>query len=214
MRCEIRRWTQWRSDRKPSMGFRLGPWPSNLNDPELSYFKVITVTVKYFDNDVWNATVLGRYTFHTYFLRSIKTLTWFSWLTPCRSQWSTGRRRWPLVFIQFCLILSPASTFLSLDLFPTYSLAALFLCGLALPTVVFAWLCCHHFLFLLTCVTAIKLIYFHVEEQLDRQGPERWRSWQGSAESAARDNTHTEKKKEMAQALMCRIALHDGIRFS
>jgi len=66
---KLRCWIQLRSDRKPPMGFRLGPWPLTLDDPEPSYFKVITVTVKYYNKCVLNATALGRFTFHTtYFL--------------------------------------------------------------------------------------------------------------------------------------------------
>ena len=51
------------------MGFRLAPLTLTLDDLEPTQFKVITITVKYFDNGVWNATTLGRYTFHrTHFL--------------------------------------------------------------------------------------------------------------------------------------------------
>ena len=56
-------WTQRGSDRKPPMGFRLARWPLILDDFEPTYFKAITITVKYVDNGVRNATALGRYTF-------------------------------------------------------------------------------------------------------------------------------------------------------
>jgi len=60
-----------------------------------------------------------------------------------------------LVSIQFCLVLPPPSsssctwnllsTFLSLDLFSTCSLVALYFCGPAVSTVVVVWQCCHCF---------------------------------------------------------------------
>ena len=52
-------------------------WPWMTLNLSSSNFKVITITVKYFDNGVWNTTTLGRYTFHrTYFLlhRTTKTI--------------------------------------------------------------------------------------------------------------------------------------------
>ena len=90
LQCQIpRKWWEiqcctQRSDRKPHTCFRLAPWSLTLDDLELS-FKVITITVRYFDNVVFNATAMDRYTFHrTYFLldihrRSTAAITRLMW---------------------------------------------------------------------------------------------------------------------------------------
>ena len=36
------------------MGYRLAPWPLTLDDLEATYFKIITIILKYFDNGAWN----------------------------------------------------------------------------------------------------------------------------------------------------------------
>ena len=45
---EIQCWTQWRSYRKPSMGFRLAQWSLTLDDLELCWFKEIKITPQIF----------------------------------------------------------------------------------------------------------------------------------------------------------------------
>ena len=61
---------QWKSNRKPPMGYRLAPWPLTLNDLDrpssgsLQLYSNISITVYGIQR-----TTLGRYTFHrTYFL--------------------------------------------------------------------------------------------------------------------------------------------------
>jgi len=60
----ISKMTQWKSNRKPAMGHRLAPWPLTSDELEHSS-RSLQLRVKYFDNGVWNATPLDRYTFHT-----------------------------------------------------------------------------------------------------------------------------------------------------
>ena len=62
-----------------------------LDDLEPTWLKVITITVKYFDNGVWNATTLGRYMFYrTYFLFSKSNQTNNS-NTNNKTQWKVAR---------------------------------------------------------------------------------------------------------------------------
>jgi len=97
----------------------------------------------------------------------LHTFTWtlcklFTYM-PCRSHWSIGYRHPALscaaasIFLQQSSSVKPAVAIVSPDLFSTCSLVALYLCGLAMFTVVLVWQCRHFFS---VCVKTSSIFFF------------------------------------------------------